>query len=135
MFHPVSDISYLTGDPDAQVLVCSLALSKSRPELLSKWQGRAAAFFEFTDASKFSALVRDLLANPQVRALVIDGDGDRAVFDGFWRGTDALAIPGVAPHHIELVRHYVTLFDDDCGILRPLRPYWPHRLRYTEDTK
>jgi hypothetical protein len=140
VFEPVSDIEYLIVSPDAQVLVCTLADSKKRPALLPKWQGRAAAFFEFHAATDLPSLIRDLLANPQIRVVVVDGAGARVALDDFWHGTEVVHVPGVALHHVELVRHYVNLFDEDCRLFGPLPPYWPHRLRYTaskssEDSK
>lgn len=131
MFEPVSGIRYRFLNPDAQVLVCMLLGSKDRSWVVEKWQERAAAAFEFDPLDDIVDVVRDLLANPQIRALVFDGHGEapREVFTHFWAGHEMPDLGGIPREHVDLVRRYVDLYDVDCGV-RSLPPYSPKRLVY-----
>jgi hypothetical protein len=78
-------------------------------------------------------VVRDLLANPQVRMVVFDGPTHgRQAYDAFWRGTDD---PGwsIEMEHVTLVRRFVDLYDDDLGLKGPMQPFWPVRINYPDD--
>lgn len=79
-------------------------------------------------------LVRDLLANPQVRALVFIGEPvcRKDVVD-FWASTEN---PGfrIDMEHVELVRRFVDLYDDGIGWKTTPPPFWPQRIRYLEDS-
>lgn len=115
-------------DVDKQILVCSL--SRARLEAVEKWKDRAAAAFEFRPGDDLMDIVRDLLANPQIRIIVFDGAGPaRIMFEAFKRG-GSLDLQGVAENHVDAVRQFVDFFDEDCGIVGALQPFWPTRLKY-----
>ena len=129
MFEPVSTATYCRLNPNKQILICSLGDPCDTPRLLEKWATRACAIFAFGAGESLSNLVRDLLANPQIRAIVFDGPGAGSqVFRDFWIGTD---VPewGINAEHITLVRQFVDLYDEDCGH-RLMQPFWPQRLKY-----
>lgn len=128
MFHPVSAHPYHFLNRDKQILVCTL----SRPcvEATEKWKDRAAAAFEFKPGDDLMDIVRDLLANPQIRIIVFDGAGPaRDVFAAFKNG-GRLDLQGVAENHVDAVRQFVDFFDEDCFIRDALQPFWPTRLKY-----
>lgn len=132
MFQPVSQISYHVLDVDKQILVCSLEGGHRRNDLLTRWETRAAATFSFTADDDICDVVRDLLANPQIRAIVFDGSSAvENVFRDFW---ERRTTPGwkINEEHLELVRQFVDLFNDDCGFHKPQQPFWPQRLKYQE---
>ena len=130
-FEPVSAIEYLRLDDERQVLVCALSSRKEASWLQKKWAGRAVAVFEFHAGDDVMDVVRDLLANPQIRALVFEGEGKvRSIFSGFWSGALKIGLQGVAEQHVTVMRQFVDLYDGDCGIRGPLQPFWPERLRY-----
>ena len=101
-------------------------------ELRQRWGGRACAVIG--DSSKYLRdVVRDLLANPQIRIVVFDGAAcGRDAYDAFWRASDD---PGwrIEPEHISLVRRFVDLYDDDFKISGPMQPFWPARIMYNDD--
>lgn len=131
MFTPVSSLSYELMEPTAQVLVvvCPERLSKEETE--ARWSRRAAAAIH--DSSEIVRdVVRDLLANPQIRIVVFDGPAcGRAAWDDFWHGKGFPAW-GIDHEHLALVRQFVDLFDDDFGVKGPMQPFWPVRIRYLE---
>jgi hypothetical protein len=127
MFEPISGTPYLTLNPDLQLLVCSL--SEPKEARATRWASKACAIFEFPADGVLLDIVRDILANPQIRCIVFDGTGaGRDVFREFW---DSKSMPdwSIKPEHVKLVRQFVDLYDDDCGF-RPLQPFWPERLKY-----
>lgn len=129
MFKPVSPTVYCLLDETQQRLVCSLSDPHDAPRLQKKWAKRACATFSFKPPDTLYELVRDLLANPQVRAIVFDGEGPgRQVIQDFWCSKD---VPewGIAPDHLALVRQFVDLYDGDCGG-QVMQPFWPKRLTY-----
>jgi hypothetical protein len=128
-FEPVSTMEYELWAPDRQLLVCSLSSPKASAALREKWHDRAAAAFEFGPDDDVGDVVRDLLGNPQLRAIVFDGSGhgDKGL-RSFWR-REHQEEWGIATAHLELVRQFVDLFDGDSGQSGPLPPYWPERLR------
>ena len=129
MFEPVSKTRYLVLNPDLQVLVCSLSEPAEEPMRVKRWAKRACAIFEFPADGDLSDIVRDVLANPQIRGIVFDGAGPgRAVFQTFWTGRDVPSW-GIVEAHLKLVRQFVDLYDEDC-YCRPLQPFWPERLKY-----
>lgn len=105
---------------------------KRDEEIKERWKERGVALLG--DSSRYLRdVVRDLLANPQVRAIVFDGDACcRDAYDAFWLSKEDpdWRIDG---EHITLVRQFVDLFDDDCGIKAPMQPFWPARIMYLED--
>ncbi len=99
---------------------------------IERWKERGAALIH-DSATILRDIVRDLLANPQVRAIVFDGPVcGRNLYDEFWFGS---ADPGwrIDLEHLQLVRQFVDLYDDDCGIKSPMQPFWPARIMYLED--
>ncbi len=127
MFKPVSTTEYLLLSPLQQRLVCSLDDRHDTPRLHKKWAKRACAIFAFDRNSALVDIVRDILANPQLRIIVFDGTGDgRQVLHDFWRNKDNPAW-GIPPDHLSLVRQFVDLYDEDCGG-QVMQPFWPERL-------
>lgn len=134
MFEPVSNIGYYVLDLDKQLLVCTLSSACSFEQLREKWGLKAAAAFPFRPGDDLVDIVRDLLANPQIRAIVFDGEGPmRMMFDAFWE-TGRLNYGNIAVHHLTALRQFVDLYDGDCDIREPLPPFWPQRLRYETAT-
>lgn len=132
MFRPVSKIDYTVYDANKQLLVCTLWTPRAQCE--EKWKPRAAAGFEFLSGGDVLDVVRDLLANPQIRAIVFDGidSGGRGLFEAFWKGPLPPDLQGIEPAHAEAVQQFVDLYDEDCSMLYPLPPFWPTRLRYVK---
>ena len=97
-----------------------------------RWGKRACA--ALGDSSRnVRDVVRDLLANPQIRSIVFDGPAcGREVYDKFWLGADD---PGwrIDKEHLDLVRRFVDLFDDDCMWRVPPQPFWPARVMYLDE--
>lgn len=132
MFQPVSRISYHALDVDKQILVCALEGGHRRNDLLTRWETRAAATFSFTEADDVCDVVRDLLANPQIRAIVLDGSGKAEdKLRAFW-ARQTTPNWKINEEHLELVRQFVDLFNEDCGFHKPQQPFWPQRLKYQE---
>ena len=108
-------------------------MQKRDEAIKERWKERGVALLGDT-AAHLRDVVRDLLANPQVRAIVFEGEVCcRNAYDAFWlTDTD----PGwrIDGEHLTLVRQFVDLYDDDCGIKTPMQPFWPARIQYTEDT-
>lgn len=131
MFTPVSSLSYRLMEPTAQALVVACPLRLDKQALEERWGRRAAA--QIHDSSKIVRdVVRDLLANPQIRVVVFDGPAcGRAAWDAFWLGKD---FPDwkIDHEHLALVRQFVDLYDDDFGTKGPMQPFWPVRIRYLE---
>jgi len=97
-----------------------------------RWHARACA--AITDSAyAVRDVVRDILANPQVRAVVFDGPAlNRAEFDKFWLGENDISWR-IDKEHLDLVRQFVDLFDDDCMWRVPPQPFWPARVMYLEE--
>jgi hypothetical protein len=132
MWRPVSKVDYTPLEPKGQILVVSCPLSPRWPGVLERWKGRACA--AVGDSAKFVRdVVRDILANPQVRAIVFDGEAcGRAEYDAFWSGSPRPAWR-IDDEHLTLVRQFVDLYDDDCGMRVGAQPFWPTRVMYIED--
>lgn len=127
MFIPVSTLPYTLLSPRAQALVI-VASTEIRNE--AQVRSRAAAML-VNDDVRIRDIVRDLLANPQIRAIVFDGAcGCRATFDQFWR--DGQGVERIDEEHRTLVRQFVDLYDDDFGHRVPQPPFWPMRIKYLE---
>jgi hypothetical protein len=105
---------------------------KRDAEIKERWATRAAAMIN-DSGSYVRDVVRDLLANPHVRAVVFDGVVCcRGAYDKFWLGEN---IPAwrIDNEHQNLVRQFVDLYDDDCMWKDTPQPFWPQRVRYLED--
>lgn len=132
MWKPVSKVDYATLAPRGQILVVSCPLRERALDRVQRWRDRACAIAP--DSSKILRdVVRDLLANPQVRAIVFDGPAcGRAAYDAFWAGA-AQPTWRIDEEHLALVRGHVDLYDDDFSMKVPAQPYWPARIAYTDD--
>lgn len=135
MFEPVSAIEYDFCARDRQILVCLLD-EPATWEKKEKWCARAAAMFNFRAGDDLVDVLRDLLANPQIRAVVFDGNEDglgRNAFLAFWdRSWTPVTIGPIKEEHLEVVRQFVNLYDGECMIRKDLPPFWPERLIYKE---
>jgi hypothetical protein len=130
----VSKIAYTPLAEEGRLLVVVPAASLQDGALHTRWSGRAAAILSDTTTS-LRDVVRDLLANPQIRAVVFEGVCcSRPAYDLFW--TDSQD-PGwrIDKEHLALVRQFVDLFDDDCSWRTPPQPFWPMRIAYLEEMK
>lgn len=130
MFQPLSTLAYHVVGPTRQVLVCSLSSPVEDPERVTRWAQRACALFAFHPEDDLANVVRDLLANPQIRAIVFDGEGEgRKAFEAFWR-RETQPEWGINPEHLEMVRQFVDLWDGDFGMRVPYQPFFPERIKY-----
>lgn len=132
MWKPQSRLDYLPLNPKGQLIVVSCPMTTSKPVIQARWNERACAWIG--DSGKYLRdIVRDILANPQVRAIVFDGPVcGRPTYDKFWLGSED---PGwrIDLEHLNLVRQFVDLFDDDCMWRVPPQPFWPARIMYLDD--
>jgi len=131
MFMPVSALPYHRLARNAQVL---LVRQRQRGGMLSGdlsgWADVVAAAIDDADVSSVRDVVRDLLGNPQIRAVVFDGECScREGFASFW---ESMEIPDwrIDREHIELVRRFVDLYDGEFRLRGPQQPFWPSRIRY-----
>jgi 3-deoxy-D-manno-octulosonic-acid transferase len=131
MWQPISRLEYMKLEPTAQALVVACPFKVAMPEIRKRWASHAVAWIG--DSSMFVRdVVRDLLANPQVRVIVFHGAAcGRAAYDAFWRSHDDPGW-GIPLDHLTLVRQFVDLYDDDFVIKAPMAPFWPERLRYLD---
>jgi len=137
-FQPVSDLSYALFNPEAQLLVCTF---QAPPESAREaWGTRAAGAFAF-DWKQVRSLVIDLLNNPQIRVVVrLDSTNPQhgpavAAQRSFWMGGHSSPAWGIAQIHLDHVRRFVDVYDEDCGMHGPLHPHWPERLRYGTEAR
>lgn len=132
MWQPVSKLEYQPLNPTGRVLVVTCPLQPPATPVHARWAARAVAVVG--DSQRYlRAVVRDVLANPQIRAVVFDGPCcGRAAYHAFWTGTTD---PGwrIDKEHLDLVRQFVDLYDDDCHWRTPPQPFWPVRIAYTEE--
>lgn len=128
----MSKLEYVSLNPKAQILVIACPMEKQDAQIEERWRHRACAVLG-DSAHYLRDVVRDLLANPQVRAIVFDGDAcGRDAYQTFWAG-EAKPTWRIDDEHLTLVRQFVDLFDDDCGIRAPMQPFWPARIMYLEE--
>ncbi len=131
MFQPVSDLEYLRLEPKAQALVVVCYVGPRFKEARERWKSRACAVIN-DSAQNLRDVVRDLLANPQIRSIVFDGDCcGRDAYARFWDG-ETPAGWNIDEEHVTLVRRFVDLYDDDFCHRGPQQPFWPARIRYLE---
>lgn len=129
MFEPVSAVNYDLLLPSAQALVIFCPVRQRRSETVARWATRACAVTHDAIVS-IPGIVRDLLANPHVRALVFDGETcSRRAWNAFFE--DGVPVEGIDAEHLALVRQFVGVYDDDFTIKKPMQPYWPARIRYS----
>jgi hypothetical protein len=133
VWKPVSTLEYKPLNPKAQVLVVVCPVEPGQmAKALERWKERGVALIH-DSGTILRDVVRDLLANPQVRAIVFDGPAHgRELYDAFWLGSGD---PGwrIDTEHLQLVRQFVDLYDDDCGIKSPMQPFWPARIAYLDE--
>lgn len=131
MWKPVSALDYEPLYKRGQILVVTCPMLKRD---VNRWRDRAVAIVG--DSSRYLRdIVRDLLANPQVRAIVFDGPAcGRTAYDAFWAGEDTPEWR-IETEHLKLVRRFVDLYDEDCGIRSPMQPFWPARISYYDNDK
>lgn len=132
MWQPVSKLDYLPLNPEGHAIVIVCPMFRPSHAIRALWGTKAVA--SINDASRFVRdVVRDILANPQVRAVVLDGPVCcREAYDKFWRGPNDPAWR-IDAEHLNLVRQFVDLFDDDCGWRVPPQPFWPSRVLYLDE--
>ncbi len=117
-------------NPLAQAMVVASA-SIDPGTLRERWKDRAA-FAMWEDANILHDVVRELLHNPQIRAIVFDGNPTCAdLFGQFWRGEVSVDWK-VDAEHLALVRQFVDLYDGDFAYHGPQQPFWPLRIKYLE---
>lgn len=125
MFKPVSTLPYRIVTRKAQAL-----LIRNNPDDLSVWEGRVAACLLDVDIYSIRDIIRDVLHNPQIRAIVFDGDCCcRKDFADFWVSSD---VPDwkIDGEHLALVRQFVDLYDGDFWLQGPQQPFSPTRVMY-----
>lgn len=131
MFEPVSTLTYHRLNPKAQAIVIVCPVGPRYKDAEERWKDRAAAIIDDAIAA-MHCVVRDLLANPQIRAIVFDGDCCcREAYDKLWLGETKVDWK-IDLEHLQLVRQFVDLYDDDFGHLGPQQPFWPLRIKYLE---
>lgn len=117
-------------NPLAQSIVVANP-SQSSEDLRTRWKDRAA-FVMWDDCCILHDVVRELLYNPQIRSIVFDGNPECAeLFRRFWRN-EVDVVWKIDAEHLQLLRHFVDLYDDDFGYRGPQQPFWPLRIKYLE---
>lgn len=117
-------------NPTAQaIVVASPTIDPST--LAERWKDRAA-FAMWEDAAILRDVVRELLHNPQIRAVVLDGQPACSdAFRAFW--DDETPVDWrIDEEHLRLVRQFVDLYDDDFAHRGPQQPFWPLRIKYLQ---
>ena len=136
MFRPVSGICYRTLNSSAQAIaVVGLDVSDGLETRLegsvARWRDRTAGLYSLGSSLAVRDVVRDLLANPQIRAIVFDGCLEtRQWFAAVWDGPQGLK--AIDDEHLTLVRRFVDLYDDDFAQRGPQQPFWPSRIMYLQ---
>lgn len=134
MFRPVSTICYRTLNPMAQAIAVIGVDSTDRLETrledaIGRWQDRTAGLYVLGSYRAVRDVIRDLLANPQVRAIVFDACPEvRRWFSAVWDGSD---VPrDIDAEHVTMTRQFVDLYDDDFALRGPQQPFSPIRVTY-----
>jgi hypothetical protein len=136
MFRPVSTICYQTLNMTAQAIaVVGLDVSEGLEARLSgsvaRWRDKTAGLYSLGSLLAVRDVVRDLLANPQIRAVVFDECPIvRGWFSSIWDG--ARSLDGIDDEHVALVRQFVDLYDGDFALRGPQQPFWPSRVMYLQ---
>jgi len=131
MFEPVSTLTYRRLNPMAQALIVVCPEGPRFADVETRWKDRAAAVIHDSIAA-MRDVVRDLLHNPQIRAIVFDGDCCcRDAYDKLWLDGPSTDFK-IDAEHIDLIRRFVDLYDDDFGYRGPQQPFWPLRIKYLE---
>lgn len=139
MWKPVSTLCYRALNPKAQAIAVvgitdfvgvGADLGGHLEKAVQKWASRAAGLYGLgTALTAVRDVVRDLLANPQVRAIVFDTCPEvRERFSSVWRG--GVPLKDIDDEHVTMVRQFVDLYDDDFGLRGPQQPFSPTRVMY-----
>lgn len=127
VFQPISKLEYVHLNPNGQAIVIFCPSRFKEPEIKDQWKDKAAAAVWDSEVY-LPAVVRDLLANPQIRVLVFHGQVcGRAAYEQFF---SSQSIPnwGIDGEHITRIRQFIDLYDDDF-VLKGFRPpHWPSRI-------
>lgn len=127
----MSKVEYLPLKSDGQVLVVVCPPSERAGSAEDRWRDVACAIAPDT-ASILRDVARDLLANPQVRAIVFDGPCcGRDAYASLWSGTTPPDFR-IDEEHVRLLTSSVDLYDDQFSHKRPMAPYWSTRILYLE---
>lgn len=128
MFQPTSPLAYRFLRPEGQAIVL---LGRDAAPDSPGWEPTACAAL-VGRSGIVRDVVRDLLANPQVRALVFVGEVEgRAEWTDFFEGTGP-SLEGIDAEHVQLVRQFVGMYDDLFLTKDAMQPFWPVRIRYLE---
>jgi len=129
MFRPVSALPYRLVSRNAQALLIRRPPGGLLADDLSAWDGRVAACLADVAAHDLRGVVRDVLNNPQIRAIVFaHAPRCRETYAAFWAGSDGLE--GIDDEHVTTVRQFVDLYDDDFALRGPQQPFSPTRVMY-----
>jgi hypothetical protein len=131
VFEPVSSIDYKLLNPRGQILVVCCPVGEQRHDVLIKWKDKACAVVG-DSGTHLRDVVRDVLANPQIRAIVFYGlCCGKDAYDKLWAGENP---PGwnIDGEHTDLVRNFVDIFIDDVNFNHPQAPFYPSRIKYLE---
>lgn len=135
MFEPVSQLPYIALAPERQALIVLCTHPgrlSTREDLMARWGTVACA--AVSDSLFCYDLLRDLLANPQVRAIVFDAvqPGCSEPWRAWFEGTDMPLSRKIDREHVTLLRQFVDIYDDEYVAKGSLQPWWPSRIRYLE---
>lgn len=129
MFRSVSLLPYRLVSRNTQALLIRRPPGGLLADDLSAWDGRVAACLDDESAANLRDVVRDVLHNPQIRAIVFAHDpACRSTYSTFWAGSSRLE--GIDDEHVTMVRQFVDLFDDDFALHGPQQPFSPTRVMY-----
>lgn len=129
MFRPVSALPYRLVARNAQALLVRRPPGGLLADDLSFWDGRVAACLDDRHAASLRDVVRDVLYNPQIRAIVFThGPVCRSAYADFWAGS--VGLEGLDDEHVTMVRQFVDLYDDDFALRGPQQPFSPTRVMY-----
>lgn len=128
MWKPVSTICCRMLNSTAQAIAV-VGLGARLESSAARWLDQAAGLYSLGSATAVRDVVRDLLANPQVRVVVFDGCPEvRQWFTPVWDGT--MSLRDIDGEHVALVRQFVDLYDDDFSLHGPQQPFSPTRIMY-----
>lgn len=125
----MSSLEYKIVTPDAQAIVVTCPALEEYKGAAERWKGKAAVIIGDSEAL-MRDVVRDILANPQIRALVFDGEVHaRQAYADFWAGA-AKPEWKIDEEHLKLVRQFVDLYDGEFAFKGHRHPFHPSRIRY-----
>jgi hypothetical protein len=97
-----------------------------------KWSAGAAALL-YAGQFDLTSLVVDILANPQIRVIVIDSAGDDIVEQVTRLKSSKLGEGLTAPikgEHLALVNQYIDVYFEQYHGKFPLPPFYPSPIKY-----